>query len=221
MLLCFGSSSDSTDSVGFLNHLIDCVGRTCAGLADKRQGGTRNSRCGRFGLAGFSPFLMPFVSVAPASDLRRDRTRALELPDPVGNGAHSYRQSHPSHVDDVEPSSLNGPFDEVLAAVERAESCVVDQAGRPYVDRDGWNAVLRLEQAVVSELLEPHTLLRRRPIITESTGRRRLSRHCEELLRRSNPRGRVMRPLDCFAALAMTAGELARLFLGIATRPSP
>ena len=29
--------------------------------------------------------------------------------------------------------------------------------------------------------------LRRRPIITESTGRRCLSRHCEELLRRSNP----------------------------------
>ena len=28
-------------------------------------------------------------------------------------------------------------------------------------------------------------------------------------------RGRVMRPLDCFAALAMTAGELARLFLGV------
>jgi len=26
----------------------------------------------------------------------------------------------------------------------------------------------------------------------------------------------VMRPLDCFAALAMTAGELARLFLGVA-----
>jgi hypothetical protein len=36
-----------------------------------------------------------------------------------------------------------------------------------------------------------------------------------------------MRPLDCFAALAMTGGELARLFLGIAlrmprrARPSP
>ena len=29
--------------------------------------------------------------------------------------------------------------------------------------------------------------LRRRPIITESTGRRCLSRNCEELLRRSNP----------------------------------
>jgi hypothetical protein len=29
-------------------------------------------------------------------------------------------------------------------------------------------------------------------------------------------RGRVMPPLDCFAALAMTGGELARLFLGVA-----
>src|SRR5271156_5444954 len=29
-------------------------------------------------------------------------------------------------------------------------------------------------------------------------------------------RGRVMRPLDCFAALAMAGGELARLFLGVA-----
>ena len=29
-------------------------------------------------------------------------------------------------------------------------------------------------------------------------------------------RGRVMRPLDCFAALPMTGGELARLFLGVA-----
>src|SRR5271167_2776864 len=26
------------DSVGFLNDLIECVGRTCAGLADKRRG---------------------------------------------------------------------------------------------------------------------------------------------------------------------------------------
>jgi hypothetical protein len=29
-------------------------------------------------------------------------------------------------------------------------------------------------------------------------------------------RGSVMRPLDCFAALAMTGAELARLFLGVA-----
>src|SRR5271163_4523566 len=36
--------------------------------------------------------------------------------------------------------------------------------------------------------------LRRRPIITESTGRRCLSRHCEELLRRSNPGPRDAAP---------------------------
>ena len=186
VLLCFGSSSNSP--IGGLSQSFDRLCRTdLRGLGGQAAGRNTQFSMREIRLAGFSPFLMPFVSVAPASDLRRDRTRALELPDPVGNGAHSYRQSHPSHVDDVEPSSLNGPFDEVLAAVERAESCVVDQAGRPYVDRDGWNAVLRLEQAVVSELLEPHTLLRRRPIITESTGRRCPSRHCEELLRRSNP----------------------------------
>ena len=49
----------------------------------------------------------------------------------------------------------------------------------------------------------------------QSTGRRCLSRHCEELLRRSNPGPRDAAP-DCFAALAMTAEELARLFLGVA-----
>jgi hypothetical protein len=32
-------------------------------------------------------------------------------------------------------------------------------------------------------------------------------------------RGRVIPPLDCFAALAMTGGELARLFLGVAFQP--
>ena len=30
------------------------------------------------------------------------------------------------------------------------------------------------------------------------------------------PRGRVMRPLGCFASLAMTGWKLARLFLGVA-----
>src|ERR1700739_4788906 len=69
-------------------------------------------------------------------------------------------------------------------------------------------------------------LLRRRPIITESTGRRCLSRHCEELLRRSNPGATtcaapatqtvVLWPLDSFASLAMTDREVAHLFLRVA-----
>ena len=48
----------------------------------------------------------------------------------------------------------------------------------------------------------------------QSTGRRWLTRHCEGLLRRSNPGPRDA-ALDCFAALAMTAAELARLFQGV------
>jgi hypothetical protein len=46
------------DSVGFLNNLIGCVGRTCAGLADKRQGRSTQFSMRDIGLAGFSPFLM-------------------------------------------------------------------------------------------------------------------------------------------------------------------
>src|SRR5208283_6123560 len=41
---------------------------------------------------------MPFVFVASASDLRRGRTRSVELPDLVGNGAHSQRQSPSNHA---------------------------------------------------------------------------------------------------------------------------
>ena len=55
---------------------------------------------------------------------------------------------------------------------------------------------------------------------------RRLSRHCEEPLRRSNPGATacaapaapsvVLRPLGCFASLAMTDGELAHFSRGFA-----
>src|SRR5271154_4486197 len=60
------------------------------------------------------------------------------------------------------------------------------------------------------------------------SGQRRPIRHCEEPLRRSNPGATtyaapatqtvVSRPLDCFASLAMTDRELARLFLRVALR---
>src|ERR1700722_10946475 len=50
--------------------------------------------------------------------------------------------------------------------------------------------------------------------------------HCEERLRRSNPGATtcaapatqtvVLRPLDCFASLAMTDRELAHMFLRVA-----
>src|SRR5271163_3542745 len=57
--------------------------------------------------------------------------------------------------------------------------------------------------------------VRRRPITTESTGRRCPLPSLRGALATKQSRGRVLRPLDCFAALALTAGELARLFLGV------
>src|ERR1700685_4567122 len=60
------------------------------------------------------------------------------------------------------------------------------------------------------------------------SGQRRPIRHCDEPLRRSNPGATtcaapatqtvVLRPLDCFAPLAMTDRELAHLFLRVALR---
>ena len=64
------------------------------------------------------------------------------------------------------------------------------------------------------------------PNTTNRSGQRRPIRHCEEPLRRSNPGATtcaapatqtvVLRPLDCFASLAMTDRELAHLFLRVA-----
>src|SRR5271170_5226372 len=101
---------------------------------------------------------MPFVFIASASDLRRDRTRSVELPDFAGNGAYSQRQSHSNHARrrrTVEPLS---------AVRRRSGGCgdlgsvaVVDHLGRLHVDRLGWDAVFLLEQTVVPELLDPQT----------------------------------------------------------------
>src|SRR6202167_3844095 len=101
---------------------------------------------------------MPFVSVASASDLRRDRTRSVELSDFTGNGAYSQRQSHSNHARrrrTVEPlpvvrRSSGGGGD-------RGRVAVVDQPGRPHVDRLGWDAIFLLEQTVVPELLDSQT----------------------------------------------------------------
>ena len=60
---------------------------------------------------------------------------------------------------------------------------------------------------------------KRRLITTESTGRRCLSRHCEELLRRSNPESTRSKILDCFAPLAMTVPDTPSRSRD-ATRPS-
>jgi hypothetical protein len=110
------------DSVGFLNDLIDCVGRTCAGLEDKRQGRNTQFSMRDIGLAGFSPFLMQCPSFL---------SHQRQICEGVGHGRSNCqtllgmeRIPTDNHIramlDDVEPTSLNGLFDEVLAAVERA-----------------------------------------------------------------------------------------------------
>jgi hypothetical protein len=111
------------DSVGFLNDLIDCVGRTCAGLTDKRQGRNTQFSMRDIGLAGFSPFLMQCPSFL---------SHQRQICEGIGHGRSNCqtllgmeRIPTDNHIramlDDVEPSSLYGLFDEVLAAVERAD----------------------------------------------------------------------------------------------------
>src|SRR5271168_3265905 len=52
--------------------------------------------------------------------------------------------------------------------------------------------------------------------MTKSIGREAPLPSLRGALATKQSSGRVMRPLDCFAALAMTGGELARSFLGVA-----
>ena len=113
------------DSVGFLNDLIDCVGRTCAGLVDKRQGRNTQFSMRDIGLAGFSPFLMQCPSFL---------SHQRQVCEGIGHGRSNCqtllgmeRIPTDNHIramlDDVDPTSLNGLFDEVLAAVERRARC--------------------------------------------------------------------------------------------------
>src|SRR3984885_8190901 len=63
-------------------------------------------------------------------------------------------------------------------------------------------------------------------LLPNRSGQRRPIRHCEEPLRRSNPGATtyagpatqtvVLRPLDCFASLAIADRDLAHLFLRVA-----
>ena len=95
---------------------------------------------------------MPFVSVSSASDLRGDRTRSVESSTLLG-----MERSSDNHIrtmlDDVEPSSLYRLFDETLRRWRPGRVAVVDQPGRPHVDRLGRDAIFLLEQTVVPELL--------------------------------------------------------------------
>ena len=123
MVLCFGSSSDLYDLVGFLNDLIGCVGRTCAGLADKRQGRNTQFSMRDIGWRDFRQFLMQCPSFL---------SNQRQICEGIGHGRSNCqtllgmeRIPSDNHIramlDDVEPSSLYGLFDEVLAAVERAD----------------------------------------------------------------------------------------------------
>ena len=110
------------DSVGFLNNLIECVGRTCAGLADKRRGKNSQFSMRDIGLAAFSPFFMQCPSFL---------SHQRQMSEGMGHGRSNCqtllgmeRIPSDNHIraklDDVEPSSLYGLFDDALAAVETA-----------------------------------------------------------------------------------------------------
>ena len=129
------------DSVGFLNDLIGCVGRTCAGLADKRQGRNTQFSMRDIGLAGFSPFLMQCPSFL---------SHQRQICEGIGHGRSNCqtllgmeRIPSDNHIramlDDVEPSSLYGLFDEVLAAVERADvlPSLTSLGGHTLIAMDG------------------------------------------------------------------------------------
>ena len=110
------------DSVGFLNDLIECVGRTCAGLADKRRGKNAQFSMRDIGLAAFSPFFMQCPSF-----LSHQRQMCAGIGHGRSNCQTLLGMEHiPSdnHIramlDDVEPSSLFEPFDDALAALETA-----------------------------------------------------------------------------------------------------
>ena len=129
------------DSVGFLSDLIDCVGRTCAGLADKRQGRNTQFSMRDIGLAGFSPFLMQCPSFL---------SHQRQICEGIGHGRSNCqtllgmeRIPTDNHIrtmlDDIEPSSLYGLFDDVLAAVERADvlSSLTSLGGHTLIAMDG------------------------------------------------------------------------------------
>ena len=120
--LCFGSSSDSTDLVGFLNDLIERVGRTCVGLADKRRGKNLQFSMRDIGLAGFSPFFMQcplFLShqrqICEGIGHGRSNCQTLVGMEHIPSDNHIRTM-----LDEIEPSILYRLFDDALAAVETA-----------------------------------------------------------------------------------------------------
>ena len=122
--LCFRSSS-ILHSVGCLNDLIKCVGRTCAGFW-RTSGGGKNSQFSMrdIGLAGFSPF---------SCNTLRFLSHQRQICEGIGHGRsncqtllgmeHIPSDNHIRTVlDDVQASSLYRLLNQTLAAVETSDS---------------------------------------------------------------------------------------------------
>jgi hypothetical protein len=96
--------------------LIESVGRTCAGLADKRRGKNSQFSMRDIGLAGIAPFFMQSSSFLShqrqiCEGIGHGRSNCQTL---LGMGDIPTDNHIRTMLDDVEPSSLFGLFDEVV-----------------------------------------------------------------------------------------------------------
>ena len=127
--------------MGFLNDLIDSVGRTCAGLADKRRGKNSQYSMRDIGLAGFAPFFMQSPSFLSyqrqiCEGIGHGRSNCQTL---LGMGDIPTDNHVRTMLDDVEPSSLYRLFDEVLAVVKTAGAApsLTSLGGHTLIAMDG------------------------------------------------------------------------------------
>ena len=105
-----------------LTDLLGLVRQTCAGLADKRRGQNSRLSMADIAMAAFSVFFMQSPSfLAHQRQLclgaGQGRSNCQTL---LGMGSIPSDNHIRDMLDFVEPSSLDGLFDEALAAVERA-----------------------------------------------------------------------------------------------------
>jgi hypothetical protein len=127
--------------VGFLNDLVESVGRTCAGLADKRRGKNSQFSMRDIGLAGFAPFFMQSPSFLShqrqiCEGIGHGRSNCQTL---LGMGDIPTDNHIRTMLDDVEPSSLFGLFDEVVAAAKAAGALpsLTSLGGHTLIAMDG------------------------------------------------------------------------------------
>jgi hypothetical protein len=127
--------------VKILTDLIGLVRQTCAGFADKRWGKNSHWTMADIGMAAFSVFFMQSPSfLSHQIQLRagagHGRSNCETL---FGMGAIPSDGHIRDMLDFVEPSSLDGLFDEALAAAERAGalSPLTRLGGRLLIAFDG------------------------------------------------------------------------------------